>query len=259
MLPFLVDCHAHLSDALFSQDLNEVLARAGRAGIGAIIIVSETLADARRNLVLAEQHPCLKPAAGLYPEFADLRETERMVDLIRQNAARFCAIGEVGLDFWLAKDEPARDVQREVFLQFIRLSAELHLPLNVHSRSAGRHAVAMLLENQAEKVQVHAFDGKASAAMPAVEAGYFFSVPPSIIRSRQKQKLVQQLPLSCLLLESDSPVLGPDPARRNEPANILIALQAIADIKGISRDAVRQVILENTARLYGDLAGLQGS
>lgn len=254
MSPFLIDCHAHLCDASFSQDLGEVLERAGRAGIGAIITVSETLADSRRNLALAAQYTCLKPAAGLYPEFANLQETEQMVEFIRQNSAELYAIGEVGLDFWLAKDEPTREVQRAVFQQFIYLSAELHLPLNVHSRSAGRHAVAMLLEKQAKQVQLHAFDSKVSTAMPAVEAGYFFSVPPSIVRSRQKQKLVKQLPLSCLLLESDSPVLGPDPTSRNEPANVPIALQAIADIKGISRDAVYEAVLENTAKLYGDLA-----
>jgi TatD DNase family protein len=136
------------------------------------------------------------------------------LEFIRLHAAELSAIGEVGLDFWLAKEEPARETQRTVFRLFIRLSIELGLPLNVHSRSAGRHAVAMLLENHAARVQMHAFDGKASAAMLAVEAGYFFSVPPSIVRSRQKQKLVKQLPLSCLLVESDSPVLGPDPTLR---------------------------------------------
>ena len=83
--------------------------------------------------------------------------------------------------------------------------------------------------------------------------GYFFSIPPSVIRSRQKQKLVQRLPLSCLLVESDSPVLGPVPKERNEPANLSIAIQAIAQIKGISEEAVVNAVSENTERLYGRL------
>lgn len=247
--PFLVDCHAHLSDESFAGDMDEVLLRADNAGVGAVILVGETLADARRNLALAEQYPCLKPAAGLYPEFAE-QETEPMIEFIRGHAAELHAIGEVGLDFWLAKEEPARQRQRDVFRQFVRLAAELDLPLNVHSRSAGRHAIEILLEEKAARVQLHAFDGKASTALPAVEAGYFFSIPPSIVRSRQKQKLVKNLPLSCLLLESDSPVLGPDPAERNEPANILLSLQAIADFKNTEVETVHRTVRENTARLY---------
>jgi TatD DNase family protein len=101
-------------------------------------------------------------------------------------------------------------------------------------------------------VQLHAFDGKAGSAMPAVEAGYFFSIPPSVVRSRQKQKLVRLLPLSCLLLETDSPALGPIPGERNEPANILLAVDAIADIKGLRREAVIEACAVNTRRLYGD-------
>ena len=111
----------------------------------------------------------------------------------------------------------------------------------------------MLLENNATLVQLHAFDGKIGSAMPAVEAGFFFSIPPSIIRSRQKQKLVKQLPLSCLLVETDSPVLGPDAQKRNEPANITIAVTAIAQLKAVEPAAVLAAVSENTGRLYGEL------
>ncbi len=251
--PLLVDTHAHLCGKSFDHDRQVVIERALQAGIGAILIVAETLEDAQRNLALAAKYPCLKAAAGLYPEYAGVAEAGRMKDFIRSHSGRLYAVGEVGLDFWIAREEPARDMQRLVFRQFIDLARELGLPLNVHSRSAGRQAVALLLENEARKVQMHAFDGRAAAALPAVEAGFFFSIPPSVVRSRQKQKLVKQLPLSCLLLESDSPVLGPDPAQRNEPANVLVALQAIADIKRIARQEVLEAVRENTCRLYGEM------
>jgi TatD DNase family protein len=109
-----------------------------------------------------------------------------------------------------------------------------------------------LLELAASRVQLHAFDGKASTALPAVEAGFFFSIPPSVARSEQKQKLVKMLPLSCLLVETDSPVLGPNPQERNEPANALIAVKAIAELKGKNETEVLEAIAENTRRLYGD-------
>lgn len=248
----LVDTHAHLCDADFDADRATVLARGRAAGVAAVVAVGETLADAMRNLDLARRMPMLKPAAGLYPTHLDMDQADAVIDVIRRHRAQLVAIGEVGLDYWAVKAETDKAVQREIFTRFIALSKELDLPLNIHSRSAGRHAVAHLLAHDAVRVQLHAFDGKASAAMPAVEAGYCFSIPPSIVRSRQKQKLVRQLPLSALLVETDSPVLGPEPGLRNEPANLPLAVNAIARIKNVPVDEVRAALTENTLRLYGD-------
>ena len=249
--PRIVDVHAHICDPGFDKDRAEVLERARRAGVDAIIAVGENLADARKNLELAKRYPMLKPAAGLYPTYLDLNQAGDMADFIRQNHSILAAIGEVGLDYWAVKEEPDKERQREILKRFIELAQELNLPLNVHSRSAGRHAIALLLENNAVRVQMHAFDGKSGAALPAVEAGYFFSIPPSVARSRQKQKLVKRLPLSCLLIETDSPVLGPSPNERNEPANIWHCVKAIAALKETSEEAVIAAVSENTKRLYG--------
>jgi len=247
----IVDTHAHICDPGFDKDRAEMLERARKAGVDAIIAVGEDLSDARKNLELAKRYPMLKPAAGLYPTHLDLNQAGEMADFIRQNHSSLAAIGEVGLDYWVVKEAPEKAVQREILKRFIELAQELNLPLNVHSRSAGRHAIALLLENNAVRVQMHAFDGKAAAALPAVEAGYFFSIPPSVTRSRQKQKLVKRLPLSCLLIETDSPVLGPSPDERNEPANIWQSLKAIAALKDIAEEAVIAAVSENTERLYG--------
>lgn len=247
----LVDVHAHICDADFDGDRSAVLANAAMAGIGAIVAVGENLVDAKKNLQLAEQHPIIKPAAGLYPTHLNQDQATEMVNFIRQNKDRLVAIGEVGLDYWVIKDASEKARQREILKTFIALSKELGLPLNIHSRSAGRHAIAMLIEDNARQVHLHAFDGKAGSALPAVEAGYFFSIPPSVIRSRQKQKLVKQLPLDCLLVESDSPVLGPDSQMRNEPANLTIAINAIAEIKAVAPEEVREATSANAVRLYG--------
>jgi len=249
----VVDTHAHICDPVFDQDRAEVLRRARNAGVAAVIAVGESMSDAVRNLELTTRHPEIRPAAGLYPTRLDIAEAEKIISLVREERDLLVAIGEVGLDYWVVKEEAERELQREIFARFIQLSLELGLPLNVHSRSAGRHAIALLLERSAKGVQLHAFDGKAATALPAVEAGYFFSIPPSIVRSRQKQKLVKQLPLSSLVIETDSPVLGPEGDERNEPANALIAVQAIAEIKGVRRDEVVEAAANNTRSLYGDL------
>jgi TatD DNase family protein len=249
----LVDTHAHMCDTAFDSDRAEVLERARAAGIAAVIAVGEDLSDAEKNLSLAGEHPMIRPAAGLYPTHISLELAENMRELIRSHRNQIVAIGEVGLDYWMVKEESDREIQREIFRRFIELGKELSLPLNVHSRSAGHYAVTELLDADAGGVQLHAFDGKISAALPAVEAGYFFSITPSIQRSEQKQKLARKLPLSCLLIETDSPVLGPVPQERNEPANAVIALKVIAELKGISEEEVAEAVADNTRRLYGNV------
>jgi len=249
----LIDTHTHLCDPAFDLDREAVIERARKKSVYRIIMVSENIADAKKNIELSELHSELMPSAGLYPTCLDLVQAEEMHNFIRENHAKLVGIGEVGLDFWAVKKDTDRDLQREIFKSFISLSLELDLPLNIHSRSAGRHVVGMLLKQGATKVQLHAFDGKFGTAIPAVEAGYFFSIPPSIVRSRQKQKLVKQLPLSCLLVETDSPVLGPEPDKRNEPANISVCIEKIAELKNLSKQEVCRAVVDNTKQLYGSL------
>ncbi|MGH9464355.1 MAG: TatD family hydrolase [Thermoanaerobaculia bacterium] len=252
----MIDTHAHLCDPAFASDLPEVLARARAAGVEAIVAVGETLADAERNLELAAAHPDLiRPAAGLFPTVLDAEQADRLIEWIRAHRAALAAIGEVGLDHWRVREEPARDLQREIFVRFIDLAVELDLPLNVHSRAAGRATIDLLLARGARRVQLHAFDGRAASALPAAEAGYFFSVPPSVVRSAQKQKLVRRLPVERLLLETDSPALAADPGARNEPEQLRISLAAIAELKDLDPAAVREITAANARALYGDLAG----
>jgi TatD DNase family protein len=250
----LVDTHTHLGDPVFDEDRADVLQRARLAGIEGVIVVSETLDEAERNLELAEEFPGrIFPAAGLFPTVLEPEQGRAIEDLLRRERDRFVAIGEVGLDYWKVQAADGRQVQREIFSRFIDLSVELDLPLNVHSRAAGRPTIELLIERGARRVQLHAFDGRAAKALPAIEAGFFFSVPPSVVRSPQKQKLVRRLPLENLLVETDSPVLGPDPEERNEPANARLSIEAIAELKGLSVASVEEAVAANTRRLYGAL------
>ena len=246
----LFDAHAHLYAAAFADDLDDVLARAADRGVQAVLCVSETVAEAQRVIELADRHPLVKPCAGLYPTILDRGAAAEMLGFIRRHRDRLAAIGEVGLDYWKVQDATDREMQRDILAQHVALSRELDLPLNVHSRSAGRHAIAWLQENGARHVLMHAFDGKAASARVGIEAGYYFSIPPSIVRSPQKQKLVRHLPLERLLLESDAPVLGPEKDVRNEPCNVWLSCQHVAAIKGLSVEEVARATTANAKRLF---------
>jgi len=247
----MFDTHAHLCDEAFAADLAVVIERARAAGVERILAVGENLSDARRNLEIAASFPeTVRPAAGLFPTVLDPAAAGELESWIRRHRDELYAVGEVGLDYWKVQEEAEREVQAEIFSGFIELARDIGLPLNVHSRSAGRATIALLLEKGAQRVQMHAFDGRASKAMPGVEAGFFFSVPPSVVRSAQKQKLVRHLPLSCLLLETDSPVLAAVAGERNEPCRVLESLTAIAELKSLNVEEVRETVAENSRRLY---------
>lgn len=239
-----------MADAAFAGDLAEVLERAREAGVATVLCVSEGLPDADRVLQLCAQHLALRPCIGLHPEQADIEAADAICGRIEANLDRLAGIGEVGLDYWLAKEEPEREVQRAVLGRFAALSVLHDLALNVHSRSAGHHTIEFLAEQGVTRALMHAFDGRAHYALAGVEAGFRFSIPPSIVRSRQKQKLVERLPLEALLLETDSPVLGPTREMRNEPCNVQVSAEAIAEIKSCRVEEVVEVTTENARALF---------
>jgi TatD DNase family protein len=262
----MIDCHAHLASMEFDADRDAVRLRAAAAGVAAVLVVGEDTADNARVLRVITDAPAagtrMLPCLGLHPDrFADDRplpgrpEIDAVIAQIRAKAGQLAAIGEVGLDFWWVKDPVRRRAQQELLEEVAALSLELDLPLNVHSRSAGHYTVDLLLAAGARRVLMHAFDGKAAHAVRAAEAGYRFSVPPSVVRSEQKQKLVRRLPLESLLLESDSPVLGPDRDARNEPANLPFARDFIAAAHGVAPERVEEVTDATAWRLFRALDG----
>ena len=248
----LVDAHAHLSDSSFEADLDTVVLKARQNGLTAIVDCGLGPEGGLRSLSISERfRGYVYSTIGIdYGAPFSVRQ-EDLVQLILDNRSRLIGIGEVGLDYYTVKTREERAMLIEVFEKFIELSEKLGLPIIVHSRSAGRDAINILVEKNARRVLMHAFDGKASYAMKGVEAGFFFSIPPSIVRSPQKQKLAARLPLENLLLESDSPVLGVDPLKRNEPTNIVFSLTEIARIKKVDLEIVAEETTRNAHRLFG--------
>lgn len=246
----MIDTHCHVHGVEFDADRAEVLARAATAGVERVIAMGEGLEDNERVLRVATLHDLVRPCLGLHPDRAGLEALDPVIAQIRTHAGDLAAIGEVGLDYWVAKEADQRDRQRVVLARMVLLALELDLPLSVHSRSAGHHAITLLEEQGAHRVCLHAFDGSARHAARAAGLGYLLSVPPSVLRSEQKQKLVRRVPLESLMLETDSPVLGPDREQRNEPANVVIAARAIAELKGVALEDVVAVTTQNARRLF---------
>jgi len=238
-----IDTHCHLLDEAFDEDRDAVIGRARRAGVVHAVVMGETEEQNQRILAAARRDPFLLAAAGHYPSHLDLDQAARTVEFIREHHELLTAVGEVGVDHRITEDPGDHAIQDEILRRLAGAAAQFDLPLSVHSRSAGRHAIALLRETPATRVVMHAFDGKYGSAIAGLDAGFYFSVPPSIVRSRQKQKLVKSLPLERLLLES--------PDHRNEPANLTVAAEAIAEVKSLPLEKVLETVAENTKTVFG--------
>lgn len=263
-----IDCHCHISAGEFDNDIEDVIENSKKAGLLALLAVAENVGEFEKIIQLSQRFPgfifpCLgvHPIQGTDPEpqrGAVLQDLDAALPLIEKYKDHLVAIGEVGLDFTprFVSGDADKDSQRQVLIRQAEIAKQLDLPLNVHSRSAGRATIHLLKEQGVEKALLHAFDGKPSVAMEGVKAGYFFSIPPSIVRSEQKQKLVKQLPLESMCLETDSPALGPEKQVRNEPKNISVCAEYISKIKGVPLETVMEVTTQNALRLFPRLKTL---
>ncbi|MEM1946320.1 MAG: TatD family hydrolase [Candidatus Caldarchaeum sp.] len=245
-LMFVIDVHCHLTEEPLYTNLEKILEEAKQAGVAGVITSGIGHADCLKALSIADNR-FVHASLGIEPY--DLEGYEKVIELIKHNRDRIVAVGEVGLDYYWGKRE-MRETQLSVFREFISLAEETGLPLVVHSRSAGRYALDVLIEAGAEKVVMHAFDGAAAEAVRGASKGFYFSIPPSVVRSEQKQKMVKRLALENLLLESDAPVLGPERGVVNTPANIKISAEAISRLKNIPLDRVVEVTLENAKNIF---------
>jgi TatD DNase family protein len=246
----LIDVHSHLTDPSF-KDIVEVLKRAKAAGVERVITSLMDPAEIERGLEIIRLYPnMISITMGFDPCIIAEREYLIFLDAIKKNRNNLVGIGEVGLDHFRIKDHHQRAIQESLFRSSIRLARSMDLPLIVHSRSAGKKALEVLKEEAAERVLMHAFDGKVGDALLATKKGYYFSIPTSVVYSIQKQKLARFLPFESLLLETDSPVLSPVRGERNEPANLVHAAEKIGELKMVSGEEVARITTLNAKNFF---------
>ncbi len=264
----LIDVHCHLNHELFKSGLPEVLRRAENAGVKAILVSGVNPPANREVLALCKKHPkLLKASLGIYPidalglgaaETGLPRQTvpinlDDEFKFLLNHEKEYVAIGEVGMDFYWADKEKTYAQQAENFRKIIRFALTLRKPLVIHSRKAEEECIDILeqeIRNREIPVIQHCFSGRKSLMTRAIELGHYFSIPPNIVKAGNFQTLVKKAPLEQLLTETDAPWLSPVAGERNEPANVLVSVKKIAEIKGISVEETAAVIWENYRKVF---------
>ena len=223
----IFDTHAHYDDEAFDQDREELIESLPAAGIETVVNVGASLESTKTTLALAERYSYFYGAAGVHPtEPGELTEAD--MEWLKEICGRpkVVAVGEVGLDYhW---DEPERDVQKKWFARQLELAREVNLPVIIHSRDAAKDTLDLMKGEHAEEIGgvIHCFSYGVEMAAYA--------------------------PLDRIVLETDCPYLAPVPNRgkRNSSLNLSYVADALAQIKGVTREEIEIQTCRNARRLY---------
>jgi len=242
----LIDVHTHLD--LIEEQGKNIDKVVNNKEVSIIITNGTDPKSNRKVLEYSKKYDKVKPALGFYPGRV-LEYTEAQIDeeIKFIKSSKPVAIGEVGLDL---KHYGEIEKQQIALKKLIELSNELEIPLLVHSWGAEKEVIDFLEENKAKKIVMHCFTGNKELTEKALELGYYFSIPTSIVKSKTFRKLAKRVPLNKLLTETDAPYLSPVEGEINEPSFIKYSIKKIAEIKGIDEEELEKMIFINYQNLF---------
>lgn len=252
-----IDTHAHLSELCESEFL-QTLENAKNAGIDGVINIGT---NPDENKTVIRQTKLKTPiktfavigiAVSESADFCDNFDWVSQIETLAKDES-VVAIGETGIDFAGKDDYPPVEKQLIVFKKHIEIAKKLNEPLVVHSRMADEDALKICLSAGLEKVLFHCFTGSAETAKKITDAGYYISF--SGIATFKKGGLndaIKAVPLNQILIETDSPWLAPVPFRgkKNEPANVRLVGEKLAEIREIENEKFAEITKNNAEKFF---------
>ncbi|MEE9430423.1 MAG: TatD family hydrolase [Melioribacteraceae bacterium] len=251
-----IDTHAHLFYPNFKGEVEQVIERANNAGVKTIIVPATDLPTSKQAIDLAEQYENVYATVGVHPH--DTKEIqENYIELLEEFAKheKVVAIGEIGLDYYY--DFSPKENQIEAFRKQIDLAIKLNLPIVVHNRDSNEDVMNIIREYKDTnlKGQFHCFAGSVDDAKELVAMGHFISFTGNITfkKADNLREVLKNIEVENLLLETDSPFMTPVPHRgkRNEPTNILLVAEKIAEIHNTTIDDIARTTNYNVFKLFG--------
>ncbi len=262
----LVDSHTHLGSLQFKTELPEVLERARQAGVGAMVVPSVDLTNARAVLAIAEQEPDVYAAAGIHPCDADSVTDDNWVDELRELARhpKVVALGETGLDYYHSPPlgytiHAWQAWQRRVLRLHLELAVELNLNVVLHNRDSWEDLVAAVEPFEGRlRAQFHCFTGTLDEAKPLLEAGHVISFTGIVTfkNGGNMPAVAAAAPPGSFMLETDAPYLAPVPFRgkRSEPAHVRLTAEKVAALRACP---VEELAATTSATALGFFRGLR--
>lgn len=222
----------------------------------AVVNCASDLKSCAATLKLTEQYDFIFGAVGVHPHEVEKLDEDAVYQLYNYacRSEKIVAIGEIGLDYHY--EFAPRELQKDWFVEQIELAKEVELPIVVHSRDAAKDTYDIMEAADAGEVGgvVHCFAGSLEMAKAYVEMGFYLGIGGMLTFPDVKKilRVVEEIPLEHLLLETDAPYLAPVPNRgkRNDSRNLTYVAEKVAELKGITPEEVARVTRENACRLF---------
>lgn len=250
----IFETHAHYDDEKYDIDRENLLETLKSNGIDKIVNISYDLKSIKNTIDLTEKYDFIYGAIGYHPcdcgkvttdDIENLREFTRLDKIV--------AIGEIGLDYYW--DDVDAETQKKWFIEQIKLANDENLPIVVHSRDAAEDTYNIVKEYGQGKGIIHCFSYSWEMAERFIKLGYHIGIGGVLTfkNSKNIKKVVENIPMDKLVIETDSPYLTPEPFRgkRNSSAYLIYVLEKIAEIKNMSIEQVADITYENALRVYG--------
>ena len=250
----LFDTHAHLDDAAFDEDREQLLRELPGKGLCLVMNPGCSLETSRRAVQNAREYDYIYAAVGSHPDAADEVCEEVLEEyrcLCRQNP-KVLAIGEIGLDYHY-EDVP-RAVQQQAMRAQMALAGELDLPVIIHDREAHEDCLNIIDEFPRVTGVFHCYSGSLEMAKQLIKRGWYvgFTGVLTFKNARKALEVAANVPLDRIVLETDSPYMSPEPfrGRRNDPGRLCYMAEKLAQLRGLPVEEIQRITLENGKRLY---------
>ena len=252
----LIDSHCHL-DMFDAAERDDIIARAAADGVTEMVTIGTRMGQSRQLLDLVRGRDRVWCTVGVHPNSVGedpLAETDAIVALARN--PKVVGIGESGLDYFYKK--APRDQQQESFRRHIRAARSAQLPLVIHARQADDD-IAQILQEEWDiggpfTLLLHCFSSGRPLAEAALALGGYvsFSGMLTFPKSTELREIAADIPADRVLVETDSPYLAPVPHRgkRNEPAFVANTARVLAEVRGLSLEALGALTTANFRHLF---------
>lgn len=253
----MIDTHAHLTDPRFCDDVDSVVERAWDSGVVAIINPATNMEDLGRVVEVVNKYPKVYGLVGIYPGEANPSSWEsdlaKIWDILEHDD-KIVGVGEIGLDEAPLKENP--DLEYAVFEVQLAHAATHDYPVVIHTRNTEKEMwEVMKRQSKLPRAHMHCFSGSIEWLEYVLSSGFYVGFDGNVTykNAENLRTLAKNVPLDRLLLETDAPYLPPTGHRgeRNEPGNVRITTEFLAEIRGENFDTLIDATTNNAKTLYG--------